>query len=118
MRHTPSGSSVAEIGLAVNRSWFDKQANERKEETTFIDVTLWGRTAENAAEYLAKGRAVLVEGRLQTDSWEDKETGKRRTKLKVVCESMQFLGGGGERSERREKQPAREADPFDADVPF
>lgn len=118
LRHTPSGSSVAEIGLAVNRSWFDKQANERKEETTFIDVTLWGRTAENAAEYLAKGRAVLVEGRLQTDSWEDKETGKRRTKLKVVCESMQFLGGGGERSERREKQPAREADPFDADVPF
>lgn len=94
VRYTPGGTAVTEVGLAVNRTWFDKQANERKEETTFIDVTLWGRQAEVAGEYLSKGRSVLIEGRLQTDSWDDKETGKRRTKLKVVGEAMQMLGGG------------------------
>ncbi len=80
--------------MVVNRTWFDKNANERKEETTFVDVTLWGRQAEVAGEYLSKGRSVLIEGRLQTDSWDDKETGKRRSKLKVVGETLQMLGGG------------------------
>ena len=75
VRYTPRGSAVAEIGLAVNRTWFDKQSNSRKEEVTFIDVTLWGRDAEVAGEYLSKGRPVLIEGRLQLDSWDDKETG-------------------------------------------
>ncbi|MBX3436569.1 MAG: single-stranded DNA-binding protein [Planctomycetaceae bacterium] len=96
VRYIPSGTAVAEIGLAVNRTWFDKPSNSRKEEVTFVDVTLWGRTAEIAGEYLAKGRSVLIEGRLQTDSWDDKETGKRRSKLKVVGEQMTMLGGRGE----------------------
>jgi single-strand DNA-binding protein len=99
VRYTPGGTAVAEIGLAVNRSWFDKQTNSRKEEVTFVDVTLWGRTAEIAGEYLGKGRQVLIEGRLQTDSWDDKETGQKRSKLRVVCENMTMLGsrseGGG-----------------------
>lgn len=96
VRYTPGGTAVAEIGLAVNRTWFDKQSNQRKEETTFVDVTLWGRQAEVAGEYLAKGRAVLIEGRLQLDQWEDKTSGEKRSKLKVVGEEMKMVGGRGE----------------------
>ena len=97
VRYTGSGTAVTDVGLAVNRTWFDKQANERREEVTFVDVTLWGRTAEVAGEYLAKGRPVLIEGRLQLDQWDDKETGQKRSKLQVVGENMTMLpsGGGG-----------------------
>ena len=84
---------MTDLGLAVNRYWFDKQSNSRREETTFVDVTLWGREAEVAGEYLAKGRPVLIEGRLQLDTWDDKTTGQKRSKLRVVCEKMQLLGG-------------------------
>lgn len=93
VRFTPGGTAVTDVGLAVNRFWMDKSSNERKEETTFIDVTLWGRTAEVAGEYLAKGRPCLIEGRLQLDQWDDKETGQKRSKLKVVGETLQLLGG-------------------------
>ncbi len=99
VRYIPSGMAVAELGLAVNRQFTDKNSNERKEEVTFVDVTLWGREAELAGEYLAKGRPVMIEGRLQMDTWDDKATGQKRSKLKVVGERMQFLGspqGGGE----------------------
>lgn len=99
VKYTPSGQAVSEIGMAVSRSWFDKNTNQRKEDVTFVDVTLWGRTAEIAGEYLAKGRPVLIEGRLQLDQWDDKETGQKRSKLRVVGETMQMLGsrqdGGG-----------------------
>lgn len=95
VRYTPSGSAVTDIGLAVSRTWFDKQSNSRKEDTTFVDVTLWGRTAEVAGEYLSKGRSVLIEGRLQLDQWDDKETGQKRSKLKVIGENMTMLGSGG-----------------------
>lgn len=96
VRYTPGGTAVAEIGMAVSRQWFDKQTNSRREETTFVDVTLWGRQAEVAGEYLAKGRPVLIEGRLQLDTWDDKETGQKRSKLRVVGESMQMLGSRGD----------------------
>jgi len=96
VKYTPSGTAVAEVGLAVNRFWFDKQSNSRREETTFVDVTLWGREAEVAGEYLAKGRPVLIEGRLQLDTWDDKQTGQKRSKLRVVGERMQLLGSRGE----------------------
>lgn len=107
IRYTPKGTAVAEIGLAVSRTWFDQGSNTKKEETTFVDVTLWGRQAEIAGEYLSKGRPVLIEGRLHLDSWDDKESGQKRSKLKVVCEQMQLLGsreggsgggGGGQRN--------------------
>ncbi len=107
VRYTPKGTAVAEIGLAVSRTWFDQGSNQKKEETTFVDVTMWGRQAEIAGEYLAKGRPVLIEGRLHLDTWDDKESGQKRSKLKVVCEQMQLLGsreggsgggGGGQRS--------------------
>lgn len=108
VRYIGSGTAVAELGMAVNRTWFDKAANQKKEEVTFIDVTLWGRTAEVAGEYLAKGRAVLIEGRLHLDQWEDKDTGQKRSKLKVVGESMTMVGGGN-RDEGDSPQQSRPA---------
>jgi single-strand DNA-binding protein len=96
VKYTTGGTALAEIGLAVNRQWFDQKSNERKEETTFIDVTLWGRQAEVAGEYLSKGRPVLIEGRLQLDTWEDKQSGQKRSKLRVVGEQMQMLGSRGD----------------------
>ena len=96
VKYTTGGTAIAEIGLAVNRTWFDQKSNERKEEVTFVDITLFGRQAEVAGEYLGKGRQVLIEGRLQMDSWDDKETGKKRTKLKIVGEQMTMLGGRGD----------------------
>lgn len=84
--------TVADLGVAVNRVWYDKD-KQKKEETTFVDITAWGRDAEVAGEYLSKGEEVLVEGRLKTDSWEDKESGQKRYKMVVVCERLQLLGG-------------------------
>jgi single-strand DNA-binding protein len=91
LRKTKNGTAVTDLGLALNRVW-NAENGERQEETTFVDVTVWGRTAENAAKYLQKGRSVLVEGRLHMDSWQDKETGQDRTRLKVVADAVQFLG--------------------------
>ncbi|MCA9082902.1 MAG: single-stranded DNA-binding protein [Planctomycetaceae bacterium] len=99
VRYTTGGTAVTELGIAVNRYWTDKGSNERKEETTFVDVTLWGRTAEVAGEYLAKGRPVLIEGRLQLDQWEDRESGQKRSKLRVVGETLQLLSGRSEGGE-------------------
>ena len=93
VRTTPRGNSVAELRLAVNRISSGPNDGERREETTFLDVTCWGRTAEIAGQYLAKGRPVFIEGRLQQDTWEDKQTGQRRSKIRIVAENMQLLGG-------------------------
>lgn len=97
VRYVGSGTAVCDIRLAVNRYWFDKASNQKKEETTFVDVTLWGRDAEVAGEYLAKGKSVMIEGRLKQDIWDDKQTGQKRSKITVVGENMQLLGapGGG-----------------------
>jgi single-strand DNA-binding protein len=99
LRYTPKGTAVADLGLAVNRRVSDANGNW-SDETTFIDITVWGNTAENSQKFLSKGRGVFVEGRLQLDSWEDKQTGQKRTKLKVVGENVQFLpdGRGGNRT--------------------
>jgi single-strand DNA-binding protein len=141
LRYIPSGTAVTEIGLAVN----DRRKNANGEwvdETTFVDVTLWGRTAEIASEYLTKGRPVLIEGRLKLDTWETND-GQKRSKLRVVGERMQMLGrpgesegggggggGGGSRQAPRRgrdtdySQPAPEVDydvpsgPPDDDIPF
>lgn len=92
VRQTPRGNTVAELRLAVNRVSSGPNEGERREETTFLDVTCWGRTAEIAGQYLAKGRPVFIEGRLQQDTWEDKQTGQRRSKIRIVAENMQLLG--------------------------
>lgn len=103
VRYTPKGSAVADLAIAVNRS-YQTDNGERMEEVTYVDVVAWSRLAELAGQYLHKGRAVFVEGRLQMDTWEDKATGQKRSKIRVVAENMQFLdnksagqGGGGGR---------------------
>ncbi|MBR6577262.1 MAG: single-stranded DNA-binding protein [Akkermansia sp.] len=108
VRTTPRGNSVAELRLAVNRISSGPNDGERREETTFLDVTCWGRTAEIAGQYLSKGRPVFIEGRLLQDTWEDKQTGQRRSKIRIVAENMQLLGsreggpqqGGGSYQQR------------------
>ena len=108
VRTTPRGNSVAELRLAVNRISSGPNEGERREETTFLDVTCWGRTAEIAGQYLSKGRPVFIEGRLQQDTWDDKQTGQRRSKIRIVAENMQLLGsreggaqqGGGSYQQR------------------
>ena len=130
VKYTPKGSAVADIGLAVNRT-YTTDGGEKREETTFVDVTMWGRQAEIAGEYLKKGRPLFVDGRLQLDTWDDKQTGQKRSKLRVVCENFQMLGsrdggegggsgggrssGGGSRSAK--SAPAAE-EPSDDDIPF
>jgi single-strand DNA-binding protein len=99
LRYTPAGTPVTEVGLAVN----DRRKGQNGEwidETTFVDVTFWGRTAEVAAEYLSKGSPVFIEGRLKLDTWE--KEGQKQYKLRVVCDRMQLIGprgeGGGQRA--------------------
>jgi single-strand DNA-binding protein len=91
VRYTPKGSAVCDLGIAVNRV-YTTDSGEKREEVTYVDVVLWARLAEIAGEYLKKGRPVFIEGRLQMDTWDDKQTGQKRTKLRVVGESMQLLG--------------------------
>ncbi|MGZ4983674.1 MAG: single-stranded DNA-binding protein [Chthoniobacterales bacterium] len=115
VRYTPKGSAVTDIGLAVNRV-YSTEGGEKREEVTFVDVTLWGRTAEIAGEYLKKGRPVLIEGRLQLDSWDDKQSGQKRSKLKVIGETMQLIGsrpgaGGSEGDEAPRSGSARTTSP-------
>ena len=98
LRYTPKGTAIAKIGLAVNRVWTN-EAGEKKEEVTFVDVDVFGRTAENVGQYMRKGRPILIEGRLKLDQWDDKQTGQKKSKLGVVAETVQFLGsaqGAGE----------------------
>ncbi len=96
LKYTPKGLAIAELGMAINRKYKHPETGELKEETTFVDVTLWGRQAEIAKEYLGKGKPVYIEGRLQLDSWDDKQTGQKRSKLKVTGEAIQLLGSRGE----------------------
>jgi single-strand DNA-binding protein len=126
VRYTPKGSAVCDLGIAVNRA-YTTDSGEKREEVTFVDVTLWGRTAEVASEYLKKGRPVFIEGRLQMDSWDDKQTGQKRTRLRVVAENMQLLGGrppgGGETSGegRQTSAPPKSSaapDPDEDEIPF
>lgn len=91
LKYTPSGTAVATFGIAVNRVYTSKDG-EKKQETDFFDVEVWNKAAENANEYLAKGRSVFVEGRLKQDRWED-DNGNRRTKIKVVAINLQYLSG-------------------------
>ena len=89
-RYTPQGTAIVDIGLAINRSWKNDRG-EKQEETTFVEVTLWARMAEIAAEYCHKGDPLFVSGRLHLDTWDDKTTGQKRSKLKVIGEQIQLL---------------------------
>ena len=130
VKFTPKGTAVSQISLAINRKY--KVGEEAKEETTFVDVELWGRLAEIAGDYAKKGNPLYIEGRLKQDSWDDKETGKKRTKMLVVGESLQLLGGrpsggeGGQRPSQNRPAASRTSAPAapqgggepDDDIPF
>jgi single-strand DNA-binding protein len=121
IKYTTGGTAVAELGMAIGRKWFDKTTNQQKEETTFVDVTLFGKQAEVAGQYLAKGRPVMIEGRLQLDSWEDRETGHKRSKLRVVGENLVLMGGKRDDApgeERQSVQPPSPESSSDDEVPF
>jgi single-strand DNA-binding protein len=94
LSYTTEGVPVCKFGLAVNKSFTTKQG-EKKEDVLFIDITVWRKQAENCATYLKKGRQALVEGELKLDSWQSKE-GEKRSKIKVVAQSVTFIGGAGE----------------------
>ena len=94
VRYTTGGQAVANLRIATSRSWTDKQSNQKKEETEWHDVEVWGKQAEQCGEYLAKGRQVYVEGRLKTDAWDDKQTGQKRSRVKVVADTVRFLSSG------------------------
>src|SRR5213594_2016865 len=120
LRYTPKGTAVAKIGLAVNRTWKNEQG-ETKEEVTFVDVDAFGRQAEVLAQYMRKGRPLLIEGRLKLDQWDDKQTGQKRSRLGVVLESFSFIdsrgeggGGGGAESPRRSAAAPAAASPAPA----
>lgn len=138
VKFTPKGSAVTDVGLAINRN-YTLENGEKREETIFVDVELWGRLAEIAGEYAKKGRPIYIEGRLRMDTWEDKASGQKRSRMKVVGENLQLLGGrpggassgggdyeGGGQSEQRPQQrssrpaappQASSAEPDD-DIPF
>jgi single-strand DNA-binding protein len=94
LRMTPKGTAVCQFGIAVNRRYRDDSGQDR-EETTFVDIDAWGKQAETIAKYCTKGRPLFIEGRLRLDSWEDKNTKEKRSKMKVVLENFQFVGGQG-----------------------
>jgi single-strand DNA-binding protein len=134
IKYTPSGTAVADISLAINRTF--KVNEEKREETTFVDITLWGRIAEIVGEYCKKGNPLYVEGRLQLEQWDDKESGQKRSKLKVVGETIQLLGGkpqgnsssheekpnGAEKPQYTRRKPApkppADTDAAQDDIPF
>jgi len=92
IRYTPNVIAVCDLNIAINTP--KGKGEGKKEDTVFVDVTVWDKQAENCKEYLSKGRPVMVEGRLKMDTWEDKQTGKKRSKLGVVAQSVQFIGWG------------------------
>jgi single-strand DNA-binding protein len=125
LRFTPGGTAICKFGLAVNRKWKDSQTTEMKEEVTFVDIDAFGRQAETISQYLKKGRPILLEGRLKTDSWTDKASGQKRSKLGVVLESFTFLDSGGDRQEAGPDRstadvplPKAAPDVDDSQVPF
>ena len=115
IRYIPSGTAVCDLRLAVTT--ISGKGEKKKEDTVFIDVTTWDRMAENCNEYLAKGRPVLVEGRMTQDTWDDAETGKKRSKIKVVANTVQFLGDG-RRGAKKDRPKAGDDIAGDSDIPF
>ena len=125
LQYTPQGSAVCRLGLAVSRVYKAKDG-ERKEDTMFVDVTVWEKSAEYCGEHLRKGRPVLIEGRLKSDTWDDKATGQKRSKLQVVALRVQQLdwderapgAGPGAGPKPPEPREIEEPIPSEDDVPF
>jgi single-strand DNA-binding protein len=93
LRVTPKGTAICQFGIAVNRQYKD-DSGALRDDTTFVDIEAWGKQAETISKYMTKGRPLFIEGRLKLDQWEDKNSGQKRSRMKVVLEGFQFLGGG------------------------
>lgn len=136
LRVTPGGLSICKLGLAVNRNYTTKEG-EKREETTFVDCDAFGKSAEIIAKYMSKGRPIFIEGRLRLEEWDDRQSGQKRSKLSVVVDNFQFMGGGsggdnqgsgGNSNYNQSSPPQRQSAPpaqdttqeenFDDDVPF
>lgn len=133
LRYTPKGTSVAQFGVAVNRKWTTEDG-EKKEEVTFLDVEAWGRMGEVISQYFTKGKPIIIRGRLKQETWEDKTTSQKRSKIKVVLEEFGFCGdskgsgdstgqpsGGKPAARRTSPEPSTDTDTLpqdDSDVPF
>ncbi len=119
VRSTPSGQPVASFSLATNRRW-NTRDGERREETEWHNIECWGRQAEVAGQYLRKGSKLFVEGRIKTDSWDDRETGAKRYKTKIVCDNFQMLSARGEMDAGGPAPagPDSGGGPQDDDIPF
>jgi single-strand DNA-binding protein len=135
LRVTPKGTAICQFGMAINRQFKD-EAGASRDETTFLDCEAWSKAGETIAKYCTKGKLLYVEGRLKLDSWDDKTTGQKRSKIKIVVEQFQFLGGkadGGEGSQAdapsdvdqtrtrngpTERQLANQSDEDMGDIPF
>lgn len=115
-RNTPSGKVITGASLALNRSWKGEDG-QKKEEVSFVDTTSFGRTAEFISKYFRKGESILVEGRLRQDTWEDKTTGQKRSKIVVVVDNARFAGGKASAEEAGAGRPAVPEDPERAYVP-
>jgi len=124
LKYLPSGTAAAQFGLAVNHTYTDRQSGERKEEVCFVDLDAFGRTAETMNEYLKRGRTVLIEGRLRYQAWET-DDGQRRSKLVVLVDRFQFVGGRQDDQDSLRDEGAGYASPTEAspkdtedDIPF
>ena len=113
LRYTSGGTAVASFGLAVNRKF--KQGEEWKDEVCFVDITVWAKQGENCAEYLNKGSQAFIEGRLNYQTWEDKQSGQQRSKLEVVANNVQFLTKQGD---KKDMGSGSSSVANDDDVPF
>lgn len=116
VRYLPSGTAVATFAIAVNRRF--KQGNETKDEVSYIDIVVFGKAAENCKQYVHKGDAILIDGRLQQRRWDDKESGQKRSKIEVVANTVNFMPkrqstGGHDQHESLPEPPVEEGD-----IPF
>lgn len=117
LRSTPNGQPVASFSLATDRKWKDKQG-QRQESVEWSNLVLFGRQAEIAGQYVTKGMLLYVEGRLQTRSWDDKQSGEKKSRTEIVVENFQMLGGGKERQQESEPEGGGYGDADDDSIPF
>jgi single-strand DNA-binding protein len=109
LRTLPSGGSVAGFGIAVNRKWKDQASGEMREDVTFVDCEAFGKTAENIAKFFSRGKPIFLQGRLKFDQWQDKTDGSKRSKLKVIVDGFEFVGGKGDADDKPDTTPAAAA---------
>lgn len=116
VRFTPKGTAICKIGVAINRKWKDAQTGEQKEETTFVDADAFGKIAELIGKHYKKGSPILFDGRLRTETWEDKQTNQKRSKLGVVIEGVTFLPSNSRDGDNQSPAPAKPANPHQKDI--